>query len=101
MARYPNQAEPLVWQGIVVSEQANRANFLHKLGLATQARDLLARAYAINPRAANGGGAMSLGLAEKFYAALNALVPRVIDNGLRPQIAKARAEFSLPATGEA
>jgi short-subunit dehydrogenase len=44
---------------------------------------------------------VSLGVAEKFYAALNALVPGVIDNGLRPQIAKARAEFSLPATGEA
>jgi tetratricopeptide (TPR) repeat protein len=62
VARYPNQAEPLVWQGIVVSEQANRANFLHKLGLATRARDLLAKAYGINPRAANGGGAMSLGV---------------------------------------
>jgi tetratricopeptide (TPR) repeat protein len=62
VARYPNQAEPLVWQGIVVSEQANRANFLHKLGLATRARDLLAKAYSLNPRAANGGGAMSLGV---------------------------------------
>ena len=62
VARYPNQAEPLVWQGIVVSEQANRANFLHKLGLATHARDLLAKAYALNPRAANGGGAMCLGV---------------------------------------
>ena len=62
VARYPNQAEPLLWQGIVVSEQANRANFLHKLGLATRARDLIARAYAINPRAANGGAAMSLGV---------------------------------------
>jgi len=62
VARYPNQAEPLLWQGIVVSEQANRANFLHKLGLATHARDLIARAYAINPRAANGGAAMSLGV---------------------------------------
>jgi len=60
--RYPNQAEPLVWQGIVVSEQANRANILHKLSLATRARDLLAKAYAINPRAANGGAAMSLGV---------------------------------------
>ncbi len=60
--RYPNQAEPLLWQGIVVSEQANRANFLHKLGLATRARDLIARAYAIDPRAANGGAAMSLGV---------------------------------------
>ena len=62
VARYPKQAEPLLWQGIVVSEQANRANFLHKLGLATRARDLIARAYAINPRAANGGAAMSLGV---------------------------------------
>lgn len=62
VARYPNQAEPLLWEGIVVSEEANRANIFHKLGLATRARDLIARAYAINPRAANGGAAMSLGV---------------------------------------
>lgn len=62
VARYPNQAEPLLWQGIVVSEQANRANIFHKLGLATRARDILARAYSINPRAGNGGAAMSLGV---------------------------------------
>nr|WP_053000342.1 tetratricopeptide repeat protein [Sphingomonas sp. Y57] len=62
VARYPGQAEPLLWQGIVVSEQANRANIFHKLGLATRARDILARAYAINPRAGNGGAAMSLGV---------------------------------------
>jgi len=62
VARYPNQPEPLLWQGIVVSEQANRANIFHKLGLATRARDIIARAYAINPRAANGGAAMSLGV---------------------------------------
>lgn len=60
--RYPNQPEPLLWQGIVVSEQANRANFLHKLGLATRARDIIARAYSLNPRAAGGGAAMSLGV---------------------------------------
>lgn len=60
--RYPNQAEPLLWQGIVRSEQANRANIFHKLGLATEARDILARAYQLNPRAANGGAAMSLGV---------------------------------------
>jgi tetratricopeptide (TPR) repeat protein len=60
VARYPGQAEPLLWQGIVVSEQANRANFLHQLGLARQARDILARAYAIDPSAAKGGVAMSL-----------------------------------------
>ena len=62
VAHYPNQAEPLLWQGIVVSEQANRANFFHKLGLATRARDIIARAYALNPRAGNGGAAMSLGV---------------------------------------
>ncbi|MEO0062284.1 MAG: hypothetical protein RLZZ08_844 [Pseudomonadota bacterium] len=59
---YPGQAEPLLWQGIVVSEQANRANILHKLSLATRARDIIARAYAIDPKAANGGVAMTLGV---------------------------------------
>src|SRR3569832_147957 len=60
--KYPGKAEPLVWQGIVTSEQANRANFFHKLGLATQARNILSKAYAIDPKAAGGGGAMSLGV---------------------------------------
>lgn len=62
VARNPGQAEPLLWEGIVVSEQANRANIFHKLGLATRARDIIAKAYAINPRAADGGAAMSLGV---------------------------------------
>ncbi|MCJ2186877.1 tetratricopeptide repeat protein [Novosphingobium beihaiensis] len=62
VARYPGKAEPLVWQGIIVSEQANRANFFHKLGLATKARKILEKAYAIDPKAADGGGAMSLGV---------------------------------------
>ncbi|WP_305096308.1 tetratricopeptide repeat protein [Croceibacterium aestuarii] len=62
VAKYPGQAEPLLWQGIVVSEQANRANIFHKLSLATRARDILAKAYSIDPRAADGGAAMSLGV---------------------------------------
>lgn len=62
VARYPGRAEPLLWQGIVTSEQANRANFLHQLGLAKKARDILAKAYAIDPRVADGGAAMSLGV---------------------------------------
>ena len=62
VARYPGKAEPLLWAGIVTSEQANRANFFHKLGLATRARDLIAKAYAIDPRAADGGAALSLGV---------------------------------------
>lgn len=62
VAHNPGKAEALLWQGIVTSEQANRANFLHQLGLATRARDIIAKAYAINPRVANGGAAMSLGV---------------------------------------
>lgn len=62
VARYPGKAEPLLWAGIVTSEQANHANFFHKLGLATRARDLIAKAYAIDPRAADGGAALSLGV---------------------------------------
>jgi len=60
VARYPGKAEPLLWQGIVTSEQANRANFFHQLGLAKQARDILAKAYAIDPKVSAGGAAMSL-----------------------------------------
>ena len=60
--RYPGQPEPLLWQGIVRSEQANRANMFHKLGLATEARDIIAKAYALDHGAANGGAAMSLGV---------------------------------------
>lgn len=62
VARYPGKAEPLLWQGIITSEQANRANLFHKLGLATRARDLIAKAYGIDPRAAQGGAALSLGV---------------------------------------
>jgi len=61
-AKYPGKAEPLLWEGIVVSEEAARASTLKQLGLATRARDILAKAYAINPRVADGGAAMSLGV---------------------------------------
>lgn len=62
VSRYPGEAEPLLWQGIVLSEEAKRANFLHKLGLATRARAVIAKAYAIDPHAGNGGAALSLGV---------------------------------------
>lgn len=60
VARHPRDAEVLLWQGIILSEQANRANIFHRLGLATQARDVLTRAYTLNPRVANAGPALSL-----------------------------------------
>ena len=60
--KYPGKAEPLLWKGIVVSEEAARASTFRQLGLATRARDILSKAYAINPRVADGGAAMSLGV---------------------------------------
>jgi len=62
VARYPGEAEPLLWQGIILSEEAKRANILHKLSLATRARDVISKAYAIDPHAGHGGAAMSLGV---------------------------------------
>jgi tetratricopeptide (TPR) repeat protein len=61
-ARYPGRAEPLLWEGIVVSKEAARATLLKQLGLATRARDILGQAYTINPKVADGGAAMSLGV---------------------------------------
>src|SRR5450755_1179838 len=34
-ARYPGRAEPLLWQGIVTSEEAGMAGMFQKLGFAT------------------------------------------------------------------
>lgn len=61
-ARYPGRAEPLLWQGIVVSEEAARANMFAQLGLARSARDILEKARAIDPNIADGGVKMSLGV---------------------------------------
>ena len=37
---------------------------------------------------------VSIGAMERVYAALNALAPAVIDNGLESQVRRARAAFS-------
>ena len=60
--RYPGRAEPLLWQGIVVSEEAARASVLKQLGLARSARDILEKARGIDPNIADGGVKMSLGV---------------------------------------
>ena len=62
VAQYPGKAEPLLWQGIVTSEEAAQASVLKQLGLATAARDILLKAYKIDPLAEKGGVAMSLGV---------------------------------------
>lgn len=60
--RYPFNARPLLWQGIVASEEAVRASLFDRLGYAKRARLLLERALAINPNAAHGGVWLSLGV---------------------------------------
>ena len=62
VARFPGRAEPLLWQGIVTSEEAARASVFRQLGLATSARDILEKARAIDPNIADGGIKMSLGV---------------------------------------
>jgi tetratricopeptide (TPR) repeat protein len=59
-ARFPGRAEPLLWQGIVTSEEAGMAGMFQKLGFATAARDILQKAAKIDPKVLNGGVPMSL-----------------------------------------
>ncbi len=61
-AKYPGHAEPLMWEGIVRSEEAAVASTFKKLGYATRARDLLAKGFRLDPHAGKGGLAMSLGV---------------------------------------
>jgi tetratricopeptide (TPR) repeat protein len=62
VARYPGRAEPLLWQGIVTSEEAGMAGMFQKLGFATAARDILQKAERIDPKVLSGGVPMSLGV---------------------------------------
>lgn len=61
-AKYPGHAEPLLWQGIVTSEEAGMTGAFRALSLARSARDILDKAEAIDPHAGNGGVPMSLGV---------------------------------------
>jgi len=61
VARYPGRAEPLIWQGIVKSEEAAMSSGLSALGDAKAARHLFETAYQLNRRALDGGAATSLG----------------------------------------
>jgi len=63
--RYPNRAEPLVWESIVLSSYAGTLQGLQKLGAlekVEQARDLLLAAEKIQPDALNGSVYTSLGV---------------------------------------
>ena len=61
VAAAPGRAEPLIWSAIITASEAGLRGGLGALGLAREARTLLERAEAINPRALNGAALTSLG----------------------------------------
>jgi len=60
-ARYPNRAEPLIWEGIILSTWGGAKGGLGALSLVKQSRDRLDKALAINPMALDGSAYTSLG----------------------------------------
>ncbi|MDY6841236.1 MAG: tetratricopeptide repeat protein [Pseudomonadota bacterium] len=61
VADYPDRAEPLIWQGIVLSTYAGAKGGLGALGLVKDARKSLEAALAIDAQALNGSAYTSLG----------------------------------------
>jgi tetratricopeptide (TPR) repeat protein len=61
VAQYPNRAEPLIWEGIVISSEAKYAGGLSALGLAKDSRDMFEKAGRIDYRAVDGAVPISLG----------------------------------------
>jgi len=61
VADYPGRAEPLIWQGIVLSTYAGAKGGLGALGLVKEARASLEAALEIDPEALDGSAYTSLG----------------------------------------
>jgi len=59
--RYPDRAEPLIWHGIISSEEAAIASVFTALGWAKDALALFQRAEKLDPKALQGAVPMSLG----------------------------------------
>jgi tetratricopeptide (TPR) repeat protein len=59
--KYPQRAEPLVWEGIVLSTYAGAKGGLGALSLAKKSRDCLLEATRIDPAALKGSAFTSLG----------------------------------------
>jgi len=60
-AEYPDRAEPLIWEGIIISSEAKYAGGLGAIGLAKDARELFEKAGRIDYRAVDGAVPTSLG----------------------------------------
>ncbi|WP_249976486.1 TRAP transporter TatT component family protein [Vreelandella olivaria] len=57
----PNEADVLIWQGIVLASYARERGGLGALGTAGDARDVLERAIEIDPQGGNGSAYVTLG----------------------------------------
>ncbi|MES1939805.1 TPR repeats containing protein [Salinisphaera sp. T5B8] len=62
VADYPNRAEPLIWDGIILSSQAGAQGGLGALGLVKRARKDYEQAITIDSRALAGSAHTSLGV---------------------------------------
>jgi tetratricopeptide (TPR) repeat protein len=60
-AHYPGKAEPLIWEGIILSTWAGAKGGLGALSLAKQSRQQLEAAIALDPEALQGSAYTSLG----------------------------------------
>jgi tetratricopeptide (TPR) repeat protein len=60
-SKYPRSAEPLVWEGIVLSTYAGAKGGLGALAIAKKSRDCLLEATRIDPAALRGSAYTSLG----------------------------------------
>lgn len=60
--KYPGRVEPLIWEGIVTSEEAGMAGTLSAMGYANRAKAILDQAYAKDPAALDAGAPTSLGV---------------------------------------
>ena len=61
-AAYPDRAEPLIWEGIIVSSLAGAKGGLGALGLVKQAKTLYETALKLKPDALEGSAYNSLGV---------------------------------------
>ncbi|MGZ3638461.1 MAG: tetratricopeptide repeat protein [Ktedonobacterales bacterium] len=60
--KYPGRAEPLIWEGIVTSEEAGMAGTMSALGYAKAAKAVLEQAFQRDPAALDAGAPTSLGV---------------------------------------
>lgn len=59
--QFPNRAEPLIWQAIILSTEAGAKGGMGALPLVTKAKSLLEKAIRLNPSALQGSAYTTLG----------------------------------------